>query len=161
MDQCKASLVPLQQNTKLQNNDGSKEVDPTLYIQLVGSLIYLTTTRLDLAFVVSVLSQFMSKPLENHWVAAKDVVRYLQGTLDYDIKDIDSFDVRLIGFSDTNWVRNLDDRRSITGYAFNIRSGVTAWSSKKQNIVSLSSAEAKYQAMCATTCEVVWLRRLP
>lgn len=62
------------------------------------SLIYLTTTRLDLAYVVSVLIQFMSKPLESHWVAAKGVLRYLQGTLDFGIIYINSFDVRMTGF---------------------------------------------------------------
>jgi len=54
----------------------------------------------------------------------------------------------------------MDDKQSIACYAFNIGSGVIAWSNKKKNIVSLSSKEEKYQAMCATTCEVVWLRRL-
>ena len=85
MDQCKAATLPLQQNIKFQNNDGSSEVDVALYRQLVGSLIYLTTTRLDLAFAVSVLSQFMSKPLENHWVAKKGVSRYVDGTLYFGI----------------------------------------------------------------------------
>ena len=77
MDQCKSTPVPLQQNIKLQCEDGSKVVDVTLYRQLVGSLIYLTTTRPDLAYAISVLSQFMSKPLESHWNAAKSVLRYL------------------------------------------------------------------------------------
>eukprot|EP00253_Pinus_taeda_P029526 PITA_29526 len=98
MDQCKEALVPFQWNAKLQNNDGSKEVDATLYKKMVGSIIYLTTARPDLDFAVSVLSQFMSKPLENHWVAVKGVLRYLQGTLDFGIKFSDSFDVRLTGF---------------------------------------------------------------
>eukprot|EP00253_Pinus_taeda_P033215 PITA_33215 len=124
MDQCKLAAVPLQQNIKLQIGDGSKEANTTLYRQLVGSLIYVTTTRLDLVYGVSVLSQYMSKSLESHWNAAKSVLR------------------------------------SITGYAFSIGSGVITWSSKKQNTVSLSSAEAEYQAMCAATCEAVWLRRL-
>jgi len=52
----------------------------------------------------------MSKPLENHWVAVKGILRYLHRTLDFGIKYIDSFDVRLIGFLDSDWVRNLDDR---------------------------------------------------
>eukprot|EP00253_Pinus_taeda_P014400 PITA_14400 len=143
-----------------QSEDGSKEADVTLYRQLVGSLIYLTTTRPDLDYAVSVLSQYMSKSLESHWNAAKSVLRYLQGTVDYGIIYIDSSDVRLTGFADSNWVRNVDDRRSITGYAFSIGSGVITRSSNKQNTVSLSSAEAEYQAMCATTCEVIWLRRL-
>ena len=85
MDECKAAVVPLQQNNKLQVNDGSKYADATLYRQLVGSLIYLTTTRPDLAYAVSVLSQFMTRPLENHWITAKGVLRYLQGTSDFGI----------------------------------------------------------------------------
>ena len=131
-----------------------------LYRLLVGSLIYLSTTRLDLAYAISVLSQFMSKPLESHWVAAKGILRYLKGTLDFGIIYTDSCDVRLAGFSDSDWAGNVDDRRSITGYAFSLGFGVITWSSKKQNTVSLSSAEAEYQAMCATTCEAVWLWRL-
>eukprot|EP00253_Pinus_taeda_P007893 PITA_07893 len=128
MDQCRTTATPLQQNLKLSSDDGTKEVDATMYRQLVGSLIYLTTTRPNLAYSVSVLSQFMSKPLES--------------------------------FLDSDCAGNLDDRRSITGYAFNIGSGVTAWSSKKQSTVALSSCEAEYQALCAATCEVIWLRRL-
>ena len=63
MDQCKFSPVPLQPNIRLQCEDGSKAADATLYRQLVGSLIYLTTTRPNLAYAVNVLSQFMSKKL--------------------------------------------------------------------------------------------------
>ena len=131
-----------------------------MYRQLVGSLIYLTTTRPDLAYSVSVLSQFMYKPLESHWAVAKSVLRYLCGTSNYGILYTDTSDVTLAGFSDSDWAGNLDDRRSIIGYAFSIGSRVIAWSSKKQSIVALSSCEAEYQALCASTCEVIWLRRL-
>jgi hypothetical protein len=127
---------------------------------MVGSLNYLTTTRPDISYYVSVLSQFMEKPHEIHWNAAKVVLRYLKGTLDYGIKYTDASDVELTGYSDSDWAGNLDDRRSTTGYAFSIGSGVVSWSSKKQPTVSLSSTEAEYKALCAATCEVVWLRRL-
>eukprot|EP00253_Pinus_taeda_P001596 PITA_01596 len=160
MDQCEAVAVPLHQNLKLRNDDGSKVADATLSKQMVGSLIYLTKTRPYLAYAVSALSQFMSKPLESHWVVAKGVLRYLQGTLDFGIVYSDSCDVRLTSFSNFNQARNVDDRRSITGYAFNIESMAITWSKKKQNTISLSSAEAKYQVMCVATCEAVWLRRL-
>ena len=96
-------------------DDGSKYADATLYRQLVGSLIYLVTTRLDLAYAVSVLSQFMTRPHENHWIATKGVLRYLQGTSDFSILYFDSFDVSLTGYTDYDWAGNLDDRRSITG----------------------------------------------
>ena len=77
MDQCKAVAVPLHHNIKLQSEDGSKEADATLYRQLVGSLIYLTTTRPDLSYAVSVLSKYMSKLIESHWNAVKGVLSYL------------------------------------------------------------------------------------
>lgn len=160
MDQCRSAATPLQQNLKLRSGNSTKEVDATMYRQLVGSVIYLTTTRPDLAYSVSVLSQFMSKPLESHWIAAKSVLRYLCGTVNYGILYTDVSDVTLAGFSDSDWAGNLDDRKSITGYAFNIGSGVIAWSSKKQSTVALSSCEGEYQVLCAATCEVIWLRRL-
>ena len=124
------------------------------------ALNYLTTTRPNISYSVSVLSQFMEKPHESHWNAAKAVLGYLKGTLDYGIKYTDASDVELTGYSDSDWAGNLDDRRSTTRYAFSIGSEVVSWSSKKQPTVSLSSTEAEYKALCAATCEVVWLRRL-
>ena len=100
MDQCKSSTVPMQQNVKLSCDDGSKEVNATMYRQMVGSLNYLTTTRPDIAYSVSVLSQFMAKPQESHWNAAKTVLRYLKGTLDYGIIYIDACVAELIGYLD-------------------------------------------------------------
>ena len=74
MNTCKPISTPLEQNVNLNNNDDSKEVDGTLYQQLVGSLNYLTTTKLDIENSVSILSQFMDKPHENHWKAVKRVL---------------------------------------------------------------------------------------
>ena len=160
MDQCKVSYVPMQHNTKLYCDDGSKEVNDTMYRHMVGSLNYLTTTRPDIAYSISVLSHFMEKPLEIHWNAAKGVLRYLKGTLDYGIKYTNSFDVEMMGYSDSDWAGNPDYQRSTIGYDFGIRSGIVSWSSKKKHIVYFSSTEEEYKSLCKTTCEVVWLRRL-
>lgn len=138
MDQCKDAFVPLHQKTKLQVNDGSKEVDAMLYRKLVGSLIYLTITRSGLTYTVGVLSQYTSHPHENHWVVAKGVIRYLQGTLDFGNLYSDSFDVRLEIFIDSDSVGNLDDQRSIMGYTFSIVFGVITQCSKKQHTIALS-----------------------
>ena len=75
----------MQQDVKLSCDDGLKEVNGTMYRHIVGSLNYLTTTRPDIAYSVSLLSQFMEKSQEIHWNAAKAVLRYLKGTLDYGI----------------------------------------------------------------------------
>ena len=139
MSECKAMSTPLEQNAKLYNEYGSKKADGTLYHQLVGSLNYLTTTRLYIAYLVSILSQFMAKPLESHWKATNKVLRYLKGTINFGIMYTDDIDVDLTGFSDSDWARNPDDRRCTSGYEFHIGSGVVSWSSKKQPIASLLS----------------------
>lgn len=66
MDQYKAMPVPLEQNVKLYNDDITREVDDTLYHQIVGSLNYLTTARPNIAYSINMLSQFMAKPLKSH-----------------------------------------------------------------------------------------------
>eukprot|EP00253_Pinus_taeda_P003153 PITA_03153 len=107
MDQCRSTETPLQQNLKLSSDDGTKEVDATTYRPLVGSLIYLTTTRPDLAYSVSVLSQFMSKQFESHSIAAKSVLSYLCGTINYGILYTDVSDVTLAVTCEAIWLRRL------------------------------------------------------
>jgi hypothetical protein len=83
----------------------------------------------------------MEKPLEIHWNAAKALLMYLKGTLDYGIKYTDASNVELTGYSDSDWADNTDDQRSTTGYVFGIGFGVVSWRSKKKPTVSLSSTE--------------------
>jgi hypothetical protein len=101
MDQCKSSTIPMQHNVKL-SCDSSKEVNGIVYRQMVGSLNYLSTTRPDISYSVSVLSQFMAKPHESHWNTTKTVLWYLKGTLDYGIKYTDASDVELTGYLDSD-----------------------------------------------------------
>ena len=78
----------------------------------MGSLNYLTTTRPDIAYSINILSQSMAKPLEIHWVAAKKVLRYLKGTINFGIMYTDNCDVELTGYSDSDWSGNPDDMKS-------------------------------------------------
>ena len=77
-------------------------MDPTLYHQIIGSLMYLVNSRLDLCFAVNTLSQCMVEPRRVHWVAAKHVLRYLAGTVDYGLDYRRPNGVRLIGFTDSD-----------------------------------------------------------
>ena len=100
MTECNPLSTPMEKNLKLTSIEGKEFEDATKYRQLVGSLIYLTTTRPNISFVVGILSRFMQKPCEGHWSAARKVLKYLKGTQGYGIKytRVDYF--RLIGYSD-------------------------------------------------------------
>jgi len=71
MADCKSSSTPMEKGLKLSAKTDSKVVNELVYRQLVGNLIYLTTTRPDLSYVVSVISRFMTTPQEVHWTVAK------------------------------------------------------------------------------------------
>ena len=88
----------------------------------------------------------MAKPHESHWLVAKRVLHYLKGTYNYGIEFNNNCDV--------------DDKRSTIGYLFKLGSGAISWSSKRKPTISLSSTKAKYNALCNSTCEVVWLQRV-
>ena len=66
----------------------------------------------------------------------------------------------MIGYNDSDFVGSIDDRKSTSGYVFSIGSGAVAWASKKQPIVTLSSAKAEYVAATAAACQTVWMRNV-
>ena len=111
MMSCKLATTPLEFGLKLYGHDDSKSVGATLYRQLVGSLIYLTTTRPDISFAVSMVSRFMSNPKEIHWKATKRILRYPLGTIGYGLiyRSIEYF--RLIGYTYSDWACCMDDRK--------------------------------------------------
>ena len=86
-------------------------VDDALYCHIVGSLIYLTHSRADLSFVVSMISRFMQQPLENHWHEAKRILQYLQGTLHYGVFYSNSVTILLSGYIDSDSAGDSSDRR--------------------------------------------------
>ncbi|KAG6521833.1 hypothetical protein ZIOFF_018966 [Zingiber officinale] len=145
---------------KPQLDDGAAKVDAKIYRSLVGSLIYLTNTRPDIVYSVSLISRFMHEPSKLHYAAAKRILRYLQGTRKLGIKYVKEKENKLVGYTDSDWAGSLDDRKSTSGYIFCLGSKIISWVSKKQKTVSLSSAEAEYIAATDAACEAVWLRRI-
>ncbi|KAK6145902.1 hypothetical protein DH2020_019771 [Rehmannia glutinosa] len=112
-----------------------------------------TNTRPDIVYPVSLISRFMQDPSKVHYAAAKRIFRYLQGTRKLGIRYVKE-KKKLIGYADSDWTGSLDDRKSTSGYIFCLGSKIISWSSKKQKIVSLSSAEAEYIAATDATCKV-------
>ena len=163
MSDCKPRSTPSEQKLEC-NDDHEIEIDPRMYREVVGSLIYaMTCTRPDICWIVTKLSQYLSKPSNVHWVAAKHVLRYLKGTQDYKLcyRKCEG-NLSLIGYSDADWASSLDDRRSTTGYCFSLTEcgPLISWKSRKQPTVALSTCEAEYIALAATIQEGLYLIQL-
>lgn len=151
--------TPMITNLKKLKSSDSSLVDPTSYRKLVGYLMYLVNSRLDICFAVKILSQFQLEPHHDHWITSKHVLRYLFGTIHHCLKYY-SMEVNLIGFTNSDWGGSETDGRSTTGGCFNLGAAMISWMSRKQDLVALSSAEVEYVAACEVGKEVVWLKKL-
>ena len=101
--------------------------------------MYLTATRPDLVFVVNLISRFMACPTQQHFVIAKRALRYLKGIVKDGVFYKRGGVSELIGFTDSNYAGDIEDRKSTSGYVFMMSEGAVAWSSRKQPIVTLST----------------------
>eukprot|EP00253_Pinus_taeda_P022965 PITA_22965 len=160
MEDCKPAPSPFQSGVKLSVTCTSPKVDATLYRQLVGKLLYLTHTHPDLSFVVGLVVRFMQTPRERHWKAAKIILRYVRGTVQFGIHYSAEASPLLVGFADSDWAGDPDDRKSTAGYVFTLGSGPITWACKKQGAIFLSSAEAEYRGVVETSKEALWLRQI-
>ncbi|KAL6320216.1 hypothetical protein AAG906_004725 [Vitis piasezkii] len=119
---CNPVLTPTELGLKLTKHGAGKMVNATLYKQIVGSLMYLTSTRPDIMYPMSLISRYMENPSEVHLLAAKRIFRYLKGTTDFGIMYKTTGKSRLIGFLDSDYAGDLDDRKSTSGSVFRISS---------------------------------------
>ena len=110
--------TPLVANEKLVKEDGEEKVDATLYRSLVGNLLYLTVTRLDIMFAASLLSRFMNSPSQIHFGAAKRVLNYIRSTTTFGIMYDKCCEPKLRGYCDSNWGGCIDGMKSTLWYAF-------------------------------------------
>ncbi|KAG6409647.1 hypothetical protein SASPL_127688 [Salvia splendens] len=118
MEDCKPINTTVECEAKLSKNDKEEKVDPTLYKSLVGSLRYLTCTRPDILYATGLVSRYMENPTTTHFKAAKRILRYLKCTIDYGLLYSATNDYRLVGYRDSDWAGDTDDRKSTSGYVF-------------------------------------------
>ena len=153
---CKQIATPMNTGEKFHLNDDSGEAHPKVYRRLIGGLIYLTHTRPDISFAVGLLSRFMQSPSKQRLGAARRVLRYISGTLNYGLHYTHVTHFELVGFTDSDWAGSIEDRKSTTGCIFIIGSAAVTWSSKKQEIIALLTTEAKYTAATTSACQAIW-----
>ena len=106
------------------------------------------------------LETSLNSPTQEHWTAIKCVLRYLKGTIKHGILYSQEISGECVGYSDADWAGDINDRKSTSGYVFQISGAAVTWRSKKQGCVALSTVEAEYNALSSAVQESVWLRRL-
>ena len=165
LSDAKPVATPITPGANLSKDDAPSDdteatrMKKTPYREAIGSLMYAgVATRPDIAFAVSTLSQFLKNPGETHWQVVKRIFCYLAGTknhaLTYGNEQHD-----LLRFTDADGASQ-EHRHTISGFAFLIDGATVSWASRKQELVTLSTAEAEYVAATHAAKESIWLRRL-
>ena len=132
MVDCKSVSTLMELNFKKLSGSatGSVLANPTEYRQLVRALMFLVNTRPDICFAMNTLSQQMVEPHHTHWVGAKNLLRYLRGTINHGLR-YTSWSVTLLGYIDADWAGSVVDRKSTSGCCFTLGSTSISWMSRK------------------------------
>eukprot|EP00253_Pinus_taeda_P005398 PITA_05398 len=133
MEDAKPVCTPMVTGCSLSANDESAAVHPPTYRSMIGSLLYLTGTRLDIMHAVGIVGRFQANPKETHLQAVKRIFKYLQGTQNYGLWYPRDTDLTLHAYKDADWAGSVDDRKSTSG------------------------AEAKYVAAASCCTQLIWM----
>ncbi|RVW35033.1 Retrovirus-related Pol polyprotein from transposon TNT 1-94 [Vitis vinifera] len=157
---CKPVDTPMDPIGKIDKDNDSHPTDRDRYQRLVGKLIYLTHTRPDIGFVVSMVSRYMNNPTERHMKAIYRILQYLKKSLGRGLYFKKTLSREVEVFTDADWAGSLIDRRSTTGYCSYVWGNLVTWRSKKQFVVARSSAKAEFRTMAHGICEGMWLQKI-
>ncbi|UYV84678.1 hypothetical protein LAZ67_X003069, partial [Cordylochernes scorpioides] len=164
MADCIPASVPMDPSVILTKQDcptpEQKEKMPKFpFREAVGSLMFAScVSRPDITYAVSQVSKFLEYPGPAHCTTVKNIFRYLKGTPHMGI--LFTGQDQLVGYSDSDFARDVDSRKSTTGYAFMMNGGTVSWASQRQPIIALSTTESEYIAACSAAKELIWIRRL-
>ncbi|XP_075515957.1 uncharacterized protein LOC142550785 [Primulina tabacum] len=152
--------TPMGSTEKLFKDDVAAGVDNTQYRSIIGSLLYLSASSPDIMFSVCLCARYQADPKVTHLKVVKRILRYIAGTINLGLWYTKETNTNLVGFSDADWAGNLDDRKSTTGGCFYLGKNLVSWYSKKQNCVSLSTAESEYVAAASCCSQLLWMNQM-
>lgn len=168
MESCKVTRTPMEVGIELRKDMHMGEVYAATkdeiqgYQSLVGALLWVVCmTRPDIALAVGKCSRYATNPTPTHDLALKRIVRYLAGSAHLGLRygPSNEINVELVGYTDSSYGDCLDTRRSTSGYTFLFWNGPITWSSKRQLVVALSTAESEYIGECNAAKEAIFLSR--
>ncbi|KAJ9535241.1 LOW QUALITY PROTEIN: hypothetical protein OSB04_un001670 [Centaurea solstitialis] len=155
---CTPMKTPMAPPLSLDKDSKGKPVDVTLYRGMIGSLLYLTASRPDIMYSTCLCARYQAEPKETHLTAVKRIFRYLKGTPNLGLWYSRDSGFNLTAYSDSDFAGCKIDKKSTTGGCHLLGGKLVSWTSKKQNSVSTSTAEAEYVAAGICCAQVLWLR---
>jgi hypothetical protein len=150
--------TPMPTNGHLDLNEEGKVMDTKVYRSMIGSLLYLCVSRPDIILSVCMYARFQANLKECHRVAVKRILRYLVHTPNLGLWYPKGSKFNLLGYSDSDYAGCKVDRKSTSETCQFLGRPLLSWSSKKQNCVALSTAEAEYVAANAYCAQLLWMR---
>lgn len=161
MLKAKTTKVPMRETALLPSDAPTSDLEKAKYSANVGSIMYaMVETRIDIAFATSTVSRFAKNPSSEHFNAIDQILRYLAGSRERGITFGGEKELKLVGYSDSDWAGDHADRKSTSGFVFMLNGGPISYASKKQAVVALPSTEAEYVALSLAAREATWLRLL-
>nr|GEX79271.1 uncharacterized mitochondrial protein AtMg00810-like [Tanacetum cinerariifolium] len=157
-ESCDPVDTPMVEKSKLDEDKQGKAIDPSHYCGMIGTLLYLTTSRSDLQFAICMCAQYQARPTEKHVHAVKRIFRYLRGTVHQGLWYPKDSSVALTTFADADHAGCQDTRRNTSGSVQFLRERLISWSSKRQKSAAISSTEAKYIALSGCCAQILWMR---
>ncbi|KAJ9552644.1 hypothetical protein OSB04_016689 [Centaurea solstitialis] len=153
-----SAATPMPKNFQLNADSSGKPVDQKTYREIIGSLLYLTASRPDIVFSTGVCARFQCDSRDSHLSAVKRILRYLKGTTDFGLCYPKDSGFELIAYTDSDHAGCKLNRKSTSGACQFLGGKLVSWSSRKQNCVSLSTAEAEYVAAACCCSQVLWMK---
>jgi hypothetical protein len=159
IEDCKPITTPMQTSCKLSKDDDSKSTNQRQYRSMIGSLLYVTTSRSDVMQTVGQVARFQVATKESHVLAMKRIFRYLKRTEKFGLWYPKGKDLSLIAYTNADWAGCIDDRRSTSGATFYLGECLISWLRKKKSSVYLSTAKADYIAVAGCCTQVLWMKQ--
>ena len=159
MDNSKPYSTLMSTSTKLDKDEGGKCVDSKLYKSMIGSLLYLTASRLDIMFIVCLCARYQSCPKESHLLTVKRIFRYLKDTPCLGIWYPKDSSFILYAYLNANFGGCKLDRKNTSSTCQFLGNMLVSWFSKKQHSVTLSITEAEYITTSSCCAQVLWMKQ--
>ncbi|GJT94703.1 retrovirus-related pol polyprotein from transposon TNT 1-94 [Tanacetum coccineum] len=157
-DSCDPVDTPMVEKSKLDEDKEGKDVDPSHYRGMIGTLLYLTASRPDLEFVICMHARYQARPTEKHLHAVKRIFQYLRRTVNRGLWYLNDSSIALTTFADADHAGCQDTRRSTSGSMQFLGDRLVSWSSKRRKSVAISNTEAEYIALSGCCAHVLWMR---